>query len=200
MSVFRYIWTVVCDLVRWGDYVSSSIQWWNYFWFVVSIYFPKFLPYLFGLGSGVYKNLCLMALLRCNVLNLVLFIGFHWFFIYSALTIFSFLSHSSFHHATVSLLFVSVDVLGMVFSAAYSMVLTRQLCASSIVFWFCTLVVFCALFLKLRPICTSYAPSLLLFHEDFPFLFYDDEEVITSVEFIFFAQFKFWDYRQAGNF
>ena len=50
------------------------------------------------------------------------------------------LSCSLFHHAIVGLLFVSEDVLGMVFSAACSMLLTRQLCAS-IVFWFFTFIV-----------------------------------------------------------
>ena len=64
-----------------------------------------------------------MALLHWNVLNLVLFDGFCPCFLYSTLTILSSLSHSSFHHATVCLLFVSEDVLGIVFSAAYSMIL-----------------------------------------------------------------------------
>ena len=62
-------------------------------------------------------------------------------------------------------------------------------------FFVCVLVLYfhcyCAVFLKLHPICSSYAPSLL-FYGDFPFVFYDDGEVITSPEFIFFAPFKFW--------
>ena len=87
------------------------------------------------------KTLCLMTFLRWNVFNLVLFVGSRWCFLYYANTILSSLSHSSFHHATAGLLFVSEDVLGMVFFAASSMVLTRQLWASSIVFWFCTFVV-----------------------------------------------------------
>ena len=87
------------------------------------------------------KTICLMALLYWNVLNLVLFVGFYWCFQYVALTIFSSISHSSFHHDTVGLFFVSVDALGIVLSAACSMVLTRQLCASSIAFWFCSFVV-----------------------------------------------------------
>ena len=79
-----------------------------------------------------------MALLPWNVLNLVLFVGSCQCFLYSAFTILSSLSHSSFHHATVGLLFVSEDVFGMVLSTACSMVLTRQLCDFLIVFWFCT--------------------------------------------------------------
>ena len=75
-----------------------------------------------------------MTLLHWNVRNLVLFVESHWWFLYTALTILSSLSHSSIHHATVGFLFVSEDVLGMVLSAA-CMVLTWQLCASSIMVW-----------------------------------------------------------------
>ena len=56
-------------------------------------------------------------------------------------------------------------------------------------FFDCVLVLYfrcyCALFLKLRLICSSYASSQLLFHVDFLFLFCDYEEMITSPEFIF---------------
>ena len=58
---------------------------------------------------------------------------------------------------------------------------------------------YCVLFLKLHPICSSYTPSQLLFHGDFSFLFYNDGEVITSPEFIFFAPFEFQGYHYAGN-
>ena len=86
------------------------------------------------------KTLCLMAFLCCSVLNLVLFVGSRQCFLYSALIILSSLSHSSFYHANVGLLFVCEDVLGKIFSADCSMVWTRKLCASSIVFWFCIFV------------------------------------------------------------
>ena len=138
-----------------------------------------------------------MALLHQNVLNLVLFVGFRRCFLYPALIILSSHSYFLFNHATVGLCLVSEDILGMVFSAACNMVLTRQLCACSIVFWFCTFVVI-VIFLKLRPICSSYAPALL-FHGGFPFLFYDYGEIITSPEFIFFASFQFRGYHQTGN-
>ena len=111
-------------------------------------------------------------------------------FLYSALTILSSLSHSSFFHATVGLLFVSEDILGMVFSAACSMVLIRQLCFSLIMFLFCTFKLLCFLS-EMRPICFSYAPSLPLFHEVLSFVFYNDGKVITFLEFIFIASFKF---------
>ena len=92
-----------------------------------------------------------------------------------ALTILSSLSQCSFHHATSCLLFASDDVLGIGFSAAFNIVLFRQLYDSSIVFWSCCL---CFLFLKLNPFCFFYAPSLMLFGGDFPFIFYDNGEVI----------------------
>ena len=46
------------------------------------------------------KVLCLMALLRWKDLSLFMFVGSRRCFLYSALTIFSSLSQSSFHHAT----------------------------------------------------------------------------------------------------
>ena len=82
-----------------------------------------------------------MALLHWNDVILVLSVVSHQYFLSSALTILSSFSHSSFHHATGDHFFASEDVLGMVFSAACNMVLIRQLCASSIVFWSCTLLV-----------------------------------------------------------
>ena len=140
MKVFWYIcimvWKSICNLVRRDNYVSSSIQWWNYSWFVVSIYFPEFLPNLFGWSSGVNLQtqsmclswkLCLMALLHWNVLNLVVCWVLSVFSIFCSHYDLS-LSYSSFHHATVGLHFVSEDALGMVF-------------AFSIVFWFCTFIV-----------------------------------------------------------
>ena len=84
--------------------------------------------------------------------------------LYSAFTIVSSLSHSSFHHATGGFLFVS----------GFN-VLTRQLCASSNMF--CC---YFAFFLKLHPICFSFSPSLILFAGDLPFIFYDNREVVTS--------------------
>ena len=63
-----------------------------------------------------------------------------------------------------------------------------------LVLYFCC---YCALFLKLRPIFSLYAPSLLFFHGGFPFLFYDYGEVIISPEFIFFAPLKYQGYRLA---
>ena len=128
----------ICDFVMRGNYVSSSIQWWNYSWFVVFVYFPEFLPHLFGLGYSMCLSwkLCLMALLRCNVLNLVLFVGSHWHFLYSALTIlfpFTFFIPPWYCWSSLSL--------RIVLSAACSMILTRQLCAASIVFCFCSFVV-----------------------------------------------------------
>ena len=94
---------------------------------------------LFHVSCLVFlKTLCLTTFLRWNALSLIVFVGSLWCFLYSALTILFFFSHSSFHYATVGLLFVSEDVLGMVFSAACSIVLTRQLCTSSIEVWFCT--------------------------------------------------------------
>ena len=60
-------------------------------------------------------------------------------------------------------------------------------------FFNCVLVLhsccYCAFFLKLHPIWFSYAPYLLLFGGDFPFIFYDNEEVIISHEFMFFSVF-----------
>ena len=97
--------------------------------------------FVIGILDIKNETFCLMALLCWNVLNLVLFVGSRQCFLYSALTILSFFKYYSFHHATVGLHFDSEHVLGMVFSAACSMVLTRQLCASLIVFWFCTFVV-----------------------------------------------------------
>ena len=64
-------------------------------------------------------------------------------------------------------------------------ILLSLLCASTILFWSCTF----AFFLKLHPICSSYAPSMMMFGGDFPFIFYDNGKVITSLEFIFFALF-----------
>ena len=86
------------------------------------------------------KSLCLMALLYWDDLSLDVLVGSLRCLVYSSLTIFSSLSHSLFHHAAVGLPFVSEDVLGMVLSAACSMVWLAKLCASSIMFWFCTFV------------------------------------------------------------
>ena len=52
-SLFALIYKIVWYLVRWGDYISSSFQWRYCSWFIVSVYFPKFIPYLLGLSSGV---------------------------------------------------------------------------------------------------------------------------------------------------
>ena len=78
------------------------------------------------------KTLCLIALLQWNDLYLVLFIGLCHCFLYSSLTIFSSLSHSSFNHITGGLLFILMKVLGMVLSAACSIFLVQQHYTSSI--------------------------------------------------------------------
>ena len=98
MKVFWYICIMVCkgiyDLVRWGNYVFTSIQWWNFSWFVIFVYFPEFLPRLLvGILEFIefknlfhvsfLKTLCLMALLCWNVLNLILFVESRWCFLYS---------------------------------------------------------------------------------------------------------------------
>ena len=70
------------------------IPFWLGFWCLVN---------LRTFSMCLLKTLCLMALLHWNVLNLVLFVWSRQCFLYSALTIFSSLSHSSFHHATVGL-------------------------------------------------------------------------------------------------
>ena len=57
MGFSQYICIAICkgiyDLVGWGDYVSSSFQWWYYSWFIIYIYFLKFISHLLGWGSGV---------------------------------------------------------------------------------------------------------------------------------------------------
>ena len=113
-----------------------------------------------------------MALLFWDVLNLVLFVGSRGCFLYSSLTIPSSFSHSSFHHASVSLLFVCDEVLGIVFSAACSMVLNKQPRAYLIMFWFCTFIVFVLSFWNCNQFALFYAPSLLLFHGNFRLLWW----------------------------
>ena len=127
MGLSKYICIVICkiiyNLVRWGDSIpplSSSV-------IILGLLFPITflkLPHAFLVGVLVFseftnlfhtsflvflKTVCLMAFLRWNDLNLVLFVGSRWCFLYSALTILSSLSNSSFHHATSSLIFASED-------------------------------------------------------------------------------------------
>ena len=52
-------------------------------------------------------------------------------------------------------------------------------------FFDCVLVLlfccYCAFFLKFHPICSSYTPSPMFFGVGFPFIFYDNGEVVTSL-------------------
>ena len=76
------------------------------------------------------------------------------------------------------------------FSAACNIDLFRQLYSFSI---FLVLHISCVFSKKLHPICSSYAPCLLIFGRDFHFIFYDSWEVI--IKFIFLVPLILWDYR-----
>ena len=88
-------------------HLPSLLQWRYYSGLVVSIDF--FLDLSCHLVSTKFchvsflaflKTLCLKALLRWNDFCFVLFVGSHWCFLYSAITIFSSLSHLSLYYVT----------------------------------------------------------------------------------------------------
>ena len=94
-----------------------------------NLFYVSFLAFL--------KTLCLMALLRWNDLSWLCMLGFcNVFYILC-----SYCSLFPFTFFVLPCFWWSFLFLGMVFSAACNMVLTKQLCASLIVFWSRTLVV-----------------------------------------------------------
>ena len=147
-----------------GNYVPSSTQCWNYSWFVVfpllswisSIPFRLWFWSLVSLQTystcffWLSWKLCLMALIHWNVLNLVRLLGLVGIFY----ILLSLLSLSFYIFCSTMLLLVFSLSLRMFFFAAYSMVLTRQHCASSdcvlVLYFHC----YYALFMKLRQICS----------------------------------------------
>ena len=94
-----------------------------------------------------------MAFLHLNDVSLVVLVRSLWCFLYSAFTLLFHIPHSTM--LLVVFLLPMRMFLGMIFSAACNMDLTRQLCSSSIVlvlYFHC----YCSLFLKLHPICSFY--------------------------------------------